>query len=132
VRFSWQRVVLWVVLLVVGAAYGTAGTVAHSYRLGAFPLGLTIAIVGTAALLIAVRALTSDRRPVLACGVGLVLATLVFSGKGPGGSVIVPGGGLDMIGPVNLGVVWAVAVPVLALAVMSWPDTTRVRSHPAK
>ena len=47
-------------------------------------------IIGSAALLVAVRLLTSDRWAALATGLGMMIATLVFSGRGPGGSVIVP------------------------------------------
>jgi hypothetical protein len=123
---SWSRALSWLVALVIGAAYGTAGTIAHSYRLGGFPLGLVLAIIGVAALLIAIRALTDDRWGALFCGIGLIAATVVFSGMGPGGSVIVPSGKLDSIGVVNLGVVWTIAVPVLTLAVVLWPAGRRV------
>lgn len=125
-RFSWSRTLSWAVALVVGLVYGTAGTIAHSYRLGGFPLGLLLALVGVAALLVAVRTLTRDRWAALACGIGLVVAAIVFSGSGPGGSVIVPSGKLDSIGGVNLGVVWSVAVPLLAAAAVLWPDRSAV------
>jgi hypothetical protein len=121
VSFSWQRAVSWVVALGVGLVYGTAGTIAHAYRLGAFPLGLVLALVGVIALLVAVRTLTADRWATLACGLGLVVATWLFSGSGPGGSVIVPSGKLDSLGWVNLGIVWSIAVPVIAVAVVVWP-----------
>jgi hypothetical protein len=122
VSFSWQRVVSWVVALGVGLVYGAAGTIAHAYRLGWFPLGLILALVGVAALLVAVRALTADRWATLACGVGLVVATWLFSGSGPGGSVIVPSGKLDSLGGVNLGIVWSIAVPVIVAALVLWPS----------
>jgi len=124
---SWQRVVTWVIAVVAGAVYGTAGTVAHAYRLGVLPVGLIVAIVGCAAILLAVRALSSDRWAALACGVGMLGATVLFSGTGPGGSVIVPGGSLDALGPVNLGIVWTVAVVVLGLAAVTWPDISGSR-----
>ena len=37
-------------------------------------------------------------------GLGMILATLVFSGRGPGGSVIVP--------QTDLAVIWTVSVPM--------------------
>ncbi len=116
------RIATWLVALVVGAAYGTAGTIAHAFTIGWFPLGLILALIGSAALLIAVRELTSDRIAALAAGAGMIAAVLVFSGPGPGGSVIVPDGELAMLGPVNLGVVWMVSVPVMAAAVALWPE----------
>jgi hypothetical protein len=127
VGFSGSRAVSWVVALAVGLVYGTAGTIAHAYRLGAFPLGLVVALLGVAALLVAVRTLTHDRWATLACGAGLIIATVVFSGSGPGGSVIVPSGKLDSLGPVNLGIVWSIAVPVLVVLAVAWPAVSRVR-----
>jgi hypothetical protein len=127
VGFSASRLVSWVVALAVGLVYGTAGTIAHAYRLGPVPVGLIVSLLGVAALLLAVRTLTHDRWATLACGAGLVIATVVFSGSGPGGSVIVPSGTLDALGPVNLGIVWSIAVPVLVLAAVAWPAASRVR-----
>lgn len=108
------RVGTWLVALLVGAVYGVAGTIAHSFALGWFPLGLILAIIGSAALLIAVRLLTADRWAALATGLGMMLTTLVFSGRGPGGSVIVP--------DTPLAIVWTLAVPILVAIVVAWPD----------
>jgi hypothetical protein len=108
------RLGTWLVALVVGSFYGLAGTIAHSFVIGWFPLGLVLAIVGSAALLAAVRLLTADRWAALATGIGMVGATFVFSGRGPGGSVIVP--------ETMLGTVWTIAVPILAVIVVAWPD----------
>lgn len=101
----------------VGVVYGLAGTIAHSYELGWFPLGLLLAIIGCGALLLAVRLLTSDRWAALAAGLGMMLATLVFSGPGPGGSVIVPETGLATV--------WTLALPILVAIVVAWPDRFR-------
>ena len=112
--FSWARVGTWVIALVVGAVYGLAGTIAHAYALGWFPLGLVLAILGCTALLAAVRLLTADRWAALGAVLGMMLATLVFSGKGPGGSVIVPES--------TLGVVWTIAIPIVVGIVVAWPS----------
>lgn len=112
--FSWSRVGTWIVAFVVGAVYGVAGTIAHAYTLAWFPLGLLLALIGSAALLAAVRLLTSDRWAALGTGLGLMVATLVFSGAGPGGSVVVP--------QTSLGVVWTIAVPLLVAVVVAWPE----------
>lgn len=98
----------------VGAVYGLAGTIAHGYELGWFPLGLVLAFVGCAALLVSVRLLTADRWAALATGLGMMASTLAFSGKGPGGSVIVPEG--------PLGTVWTIALPVIVAIVVAWPE----------
>jgi hypothetical protein len=112
-----------VVALLVGAAYGLAGTIAHSFTLGWFPLGLILALIGSGALLIAVRLLTGDRWATLATGAGLFIATLVFSGRGPGGSVIVPE--KDPQALLDLGTIWTVAIPLLVLVVVAWPVRRR-------
>lgn len=115
------RVGTWAVAFLVGAVYGLAGTIAHAFELGWFPLGLVLAIVGCAALLAAVRLLTADRWAALATGLGMMTSTLVFSGKGPGGSVIVPEGAL--------GSVWTIALPILVAIVVAWPDRLRPTPH---
>ena len=117
VSTAFTRVATWVVAFVVGAVYGLAGTIAHSFQLGWFPLGLVLAIVGSAALLAAVRLLTADRWAALAAGAGMIVATLVFSGRGPGGSVIVP--------QTQLAVAWTLAVPILVTVVVAWPSRLR-------
>jgi hypothetical protein len=111
------RVGTWVVALIVGAVYGLAGTIAHAYEIGWFPLGLVLAVIGCGALLVAVRLLTADRWAALATGLGMMSATLAFSGKGPGGSVIVPDSGL--------GTVWTLSLPILIALVVAWPDRIR-------
>jgi hypothetical protein len=114
VKIPLPRVATWIVALLVGAVYGLAGTIAHAYLWGWFPLGLVLAIIGSAALLAAVRLLTGDRWAALASGIGMMLATLAFSGRGPGGSVIVP--------QTELAVAWTIAVPVLVVVVVAWPE----------
>ena len=114
------RIGSWIVALLVGLVYGVAGTVAHAYAIGWFPLGLILAVVGSAALLVAVRLLTSDRWATLAVAIGLMTATLVFSGAGPGGSVVVP---QAPDGEFNPGIVWTILVPIISAVVIAWPDT---------
>lgn len=113
------RIGSWIVALVVGLVYGVAGTVAHAYAIGWFPLGLLLAIIGSGALLLAVRLLTVDRWATLATGAGMMVSTLVFSGSGPGGSVVVP--------QTDLAVVWTLSVPILVAIAVAWPE----RAHAA-
>ena len=110
------RISTWVIALAVGVVYGLAGTNAHANTLGWFPLGLVLATLGCGALLLAVRLLT-DRGATLATGLGMMVSTLVFSGTGPGGSVIVP--------QTDLAVVWTFAVPILVAVIVAWPDRVR-------
>jgi hypothetical protein len=109
---------------VVGLVYGTAATVGHAYALGWFPLGLILAVIGTAALLIAFRALTGDRWTSLGGGVGVVAAMLVFSQVGPGGSAIVAAATPETEW---IPLTWTFAVPLIAALVVAWPDLSRLR-----
>lgn len=124
------RAATWFVAFIVGAVYGLAGTIAHTYMLGWFPLGLVLAVIGSAALLVAVRLLTADRWAALATGLGIAMATLVFSGRGPGGSVIVAQAAK---GHFDAGLVWTIAVLLLVVLIVAWPDLSRARpeEHPA-
>ncbi|MDZ8172136.1 DUF6113 family protein [Microbacterium xanthum] len=107
------RVATWALALVIGAFYGLAGTIGHAYTLAGVPVGLAVAIIGSAALLVAVRLLTGDRWSTLATGLGMMVTTLVFSGEGPGGSVVVP--------QTEISLVWTFAVPVVVALVVAWP-----------
>lgn len=111
---SLARLGTWAVAFIVGGVYGLAGTIAHAYTLGFVPVGLILAILGSAALLAAVRLLTGDRWSTLATGLGMLLATLIFSGRGPGGSVIVP--------QTDLAMVWTIGVPILVAVAVAWPQ----------
>ncbi|MDF2045442.1 histidinol dehydrogenase [Microbacterium sp. Kw_RZR3] len=113
------RVVGWVVALLIGAFYGAAGTIGQAFRLGPVPLGLLLATIGSAALLVALRTLTGDRVNALAGGLGISLATYVFSQPGPGGSAIVaaPSPGMEWIP-----VVWTIVGPALMVFVAFWPS----------
>lgn len=116
---SGSRIGAWIVGVIVGAFYGVAGTVAQAYMLGWFPLGLVLSLVGVIALLVAVRLLTADRWATLATAVGVMTATLVFSGAGPGGSVVVP---QPPEGEFNPGLLWTILVPLSAAIVIAWPQ----------
>jgi hypothetical protein len=117
------RVFGWLVALLVGVFYGAAGTIAQAYRLGPVPLGLVLATVGSAGLLIAMRTLTGDRANAFAGGLGITLAAYVFSQPGLGGSAIVaaPTPGTEWIP-----LVWTVVGPALMVLVAFWPDFSRL------
>ncbi len=126
-RLIAARAVETVLSVVVGLVYGTAATVAHAYTVAGWPVGLVLAVVGTGALLVAFRALTGDRWTALAGGVGVILATFVFSNIGPGGSAIVaPASEATSWIPVT----WTVAVPIAVALVVAWPDLSGVRPIP--
>lgn len=121
VKGSWAKVVSWVVAAVIGAVFGVAGTIGQSSFVGPVPVGLLVAIIGTGALLLAVRLLTEDRWAAVATGAGAMLATLVFSGRGPGGSVVVPA---PESGELSTGVIWTIAVPLMVGIIAAWPSRT--------
>jgi hypothetical protein len=127
VNFSWARVGTWAVAVVIGLVYGVAGTIGQAAVWGPIPLGLLIAIIGVGALLLAVRLLTSDRWAALACGLGAMVATLVFSGKGPGGSVVVPA---PADGQLSTGIIWTIAVPIITAVIVGWPALHRTPANP--
>lgn len=118
------RVIGWVVAFLVGAFYGTAATVGHAYRLGVVPLGLILATVGCAALLVALRTLTQDRVNAIAGGLGVIAATFLFSQVGPGGSAIVAAATPDTAW---IALTWTFVGPVLLAVVAFWPDLSALQ-----
>ncbi|WP_309068352.1 histidinol dehydrogenase [Microbacterium sp.] len=127
-RASWpQRILLAVLAAVAGGVFGIAGTIAHSFTLGVLPVGLMLALIGCAALLIGLRLLFPHRWIAWIGGLGMLAAVLVYSGQGPGGSVVVP---QPAEGEFPLGIVWTYAVTGVVLLVGAWPDLSRLRMSP--
>ncbi|TFB17559.1 histidinol dehydrogenase [Microbacterium sp. 3H14] len=118
-RVSWlSRVLSWVAAALVGGVYGVAGTIAHSVMWGPVPIGLIVAAIACAAILVAVRALTHDRGAAVAAGLGMIGMLVLISGVGPGGSVVVP----DSLS----GQIWTYVVAGIVLLVVAWPSFARV------
>ncbi|MBN8205633.1 histidinol dehydrogenase [Microbacterium esteraromaticum] len=109
----------WLAAALVGAVYGVAATIAHSFMLGPVPVGMIVGAIGCAALLIALRALTGDRWAALAAGLGMMALILIISQRGPGGSVVVPN--------TPLGNIWMYIASGIVLLTVMWPDTSRLR-----
>jgi hypothetical protein len=103
--------------LLVGAIYGTVGTVAHQnvIRIGeaALPVGLVLALVGALGLLIGFRLLFQDRIAVLFAAIGMVGMIALFSVASVGGSILIPQGAT--------GLVWTVVPVLVATVVVAWP-----------
>lgn len=108
------RIITLAIALVAGVVYGVVGTVAQASMLGVIPVGIILAVVGAGALVLAIR-LLADRWAALAAGAGMTIAVLVFSGEGPGGSVIVPADS-----PTSF--VWSLACPLVAALIVAWPQ----------
>lgn len=125
-RASWpSRILLAVLALVTGGIFGVAGTIAHAYALWMLPVGLVLALVGCAALLIGLRLLVEDRWITWIAGLGMLAMLLVYSGRGPGGSVVVP---QAQEGEFPIGIVWTYALTGVVLLVGAWPDLSRLRA----
>ncbi|MFG6401825.1 MULTISPECIES: histidinol dehydrogenase [unclassified Microbacterium] len=122
-----SRILAWLIAAVIGAVYGTAATIAHAFTAGILPIGLVLATVGTAALLIALRLLAEDRWTALAGGLGMLAATVLFSGIGPGGSAVVAAPTPDTEW---IPATWTFVVPILVALVVAWPDVSRLRTGP--
>lgn len=112
-----SRTLSWIAAALVGAVYGTAGTIAHSLMWGPIPVGLIVGGIACAALLVAVRTLTHDRAAAVATAIGMIGMLLIISGPGPGGSVIVPN--------TPIGQIWIYLIAGIALLVIAWPNLKR-------
>lgn len=108
------RIITLAIAVVAGVVYGVVGTVAQASVLGVLPVGIVLAIIGAGALILAIR-LLADRWAALAAGAGMTIAVLIFSGEGPGGSVIVPGDSATSF-------VWALVCPLVAALIVAWPQ----------
>ncbi|WP_256209393.1 histidinol dehydrogenase [Microbacterium sp. LCT-H2] len=123
-RGKWlSRVLSWVAAALVGGVYGVAGTIAHSVLWGPIPIGLIVAAIACAAILIAVRALTHDRGAAVAAGLGMLGMIVLISGVGPGGSVVVQ--------ETLAGRIWTYLAAGIVLLVIAWPSFSRQPVRPA-
>ena len=114
-----SRGLSWLAAALVGAVYGVAATIAHSFTIGPVPAGMILGGIACAALLVALRALTGDRWAALAAGVGMMALLLVISQRGPGGSIVVPN--------TALGNIWMYVAAGIVMLIVAWPDTRRLR-----
>jgi hypothetical protein len=117
-----SRIAAWVIALVVGVVYGTAGSFAHASMLGVLPVGLVLGVLGAAALVVAVRLLTGDRWATLSAGLGIMAATYLFAQPSTGGSV------LFTTQNELLALVWMGAVPVITALAVAWPNVKAGRA----
>ncbi|MCX6502436.1 MAG: DUF6113 family protein [Microbacterium sp.] len=117
-----NRIGAWIVALLVGLVYGAAGAIAHASVWLGLPVGLVLAVIGSAALIIAMRLLTGDRWAGLAGGLGMIAATYVLSQTSPGGSI------LFTQAHEVAAVIWMAAVPLVTAVVVAWPDLRRLGS----
>ena len=121
-----QRIGTAAASLVLGLLVGTIGTVAHRAPLAVggvgVPVGLVLALVTLACLLVAFRLLLVDRLHVLCLGLGAVAAVAVLGMSGPGGSVLFPADWVSQT--------WAVAPAILVAVVVVWPRFAPRGSRP--
>lgn len=118
------RTLSWLAAGLVGAVFGVAATIAHSATWGPIPVGMILGTIACAGILIAIRALTGDRWSALAAGIGMLLLLMIISGRGPGGSVVVP----DTL----YGRIWGYIVAGVVMLVVAWPDLSRLRARDEK
>lgn len=116
---TFARVLGWLISALIGTLFGAAGTFSHMAMLGQVPIGMVVGMIGCAAILVAIRVMAQDRWAAVAAGLGMIVAVVVLSGRGPGGSVVVTDG--------VLGQVWTAGVGLVILLVAAWP-----RLHPAR
>lgn len=119
------RIATWLVAAVLGFVYGVACVIGQAATWGVVPVGLITAVVGLAAMLVAIRVLTGERATTLAAGVGALAATVILSGRGPGGSIVVPAA---PEGEITTGVIWTIAVPLIAAIIVAWPSASSLRA----
>ncbi|SFR74364.1 hypothetical protein SAMN05428970_1705 [Agromyces sp. CF514] len=113
----WSRIATLVLALLVGAVYGTLGTVGHRqvWQVGdvSLPWGLVVALIGVAALLVAFRTIGGGRLVAAVAGLGVILMVGLLTLPGPGGSVLVVG---DLTGTI-----WSIGPALVTVFVVAWP-----------
>ncbi|WP_277208986.1 DUF6113 family protein [Isoptericola croceus] len=101
-----------VLALLLGAAVGVIGTVAHRAQWAGLPTGLVLALMLTLSAAVLCRA-WSGTLTLLTCGAGWLVAVQVLAATGPGGDVLVPAQ--------DVGYVWTYGGLVLVAAAAFLP-----------
>jgi N-acetyl-1-D-myo-inositol-2-amino-2-deoxy-alpha-D-glucopyranoside deacetylase len=107
--------------LVAGALFGAIGTIAHQETLGWFPLGIVLALVMVAALLIGFRSQFGSRLVGVLAALGVVGVVGLLTLPQSSGTVLIPGN--------TLGYAWLFGPVVLALFVLGWPRFGALRAE---
>ncbi len=106
----WPKIAASVLALMTGALAGAIGTATHQ---SIPPFGIALALLMVLCLLGGFRVLFASRLTAAAAAVGVLGAVAMFSGSGPGGSVLVPA--------TDLGYWWTFGPAVVAFVVLAWP-----------
>ena len=105
------------IALLLGAAFGLLGTIAHQgvFVLGpvTIPIGLILALLAVSALLVGLRLVFGDRMVVFSCAIGMLGTIFLLSLRSTGGSVLVPAG--------LPGTLWSIVPALVATFVLAWP-----------
>ncbi|TFD47474.1 hypothetical protein E3T33_03200 [Cryobacterium sp. TMT1-2-1] len=111
------RLVAAAIALLLGAAFGLLGTIAHQgvFVLGpvTIPIGLILALLAVSALLVGLRLVFGDRMVVFSCAIGMLGTIFLLSLRSTGGSVLVPAG--------LPGTLWSIVPALVATFVLAWP-----------
>lgn len=107
--------------VLIGGFAGGITTLVHRQWVGAAPLpvpwGLIAGLAVLAAVLLGLRIVFDSRVVAAVAAVGMLGMIALFSLQGPGGSVLVADDAL--------GWTWMIAPPVIAVAVVLWPQPRR-------
>ena len=116
-----SRVLVAACEFILGLIFGAIMTFGHQAEVSigtvGVPWGIIAACFGVAALLIGYRLLSRNRWAVIWVALGIIMAVLVLSLPGPGGSVLVPAG--------VVGIIWSIAPTCIAALVIAWPAQLR-------
>lgn len=118
-----SRVVACTLALLIGAALGGIGTVNHQWGYSSgLPLGVVAALALVAALVAGFRLVFATRIVAFFASVGILVALVVLTVGGPGGSVLVPANGA--------GYGWSYGAAAIIALVLAWPNLAV--PHPAR
>lgn len=113
------RVIAGALAFLMGVALGGIGTVNHQWGYPAgFPIGTIAALILVAALVTGLRLVFATRVVPFWASVGILVALVVLTLGGPGGSVLVPANGA--------GYGWSYGAAAIIALVLAWPNLAGV------
>ncbi|WP_341952583.1 PIG-L family deacetylase [Salinibacterium sp. TMP30] len=127
-RSRFERVVLALASMAVGALVGLVLTAVHQSAITLFgarvPWGIIAAVALTTALILGLRLIYDTRIAPGFASLGVLLMSAVLATAMPGGTILIPG---------NVsGYVWTFAPVLIVLLVVGWPRVNRQASTPSR
>lgn len=109
-----NNILLVVLSLALGIVFGIAGTAVHAYFIGPIPVGLIVALIASAALMLSLRLLLEKRWCSVVSFVGMIAIIYIMAQASVNGSVLITNNFESFA--------WIYGVAIIGLVIQTFPS----------